>query len=79
MSGLRDLFFTSNVLIRKRLVQLPDAGSPPRRAAAPHGPRFRLLVLKEQIQKNVPQYHSRSAISESAHFSASQVHVNLNT
>ena len=31
----------------KRLAQLPDAGSPPRRAAAPHGPQFRLLVLEE--------------------------------
>jgi len=28
--------------------KLPDAGSPPRRAAAPHGPQFRLPLLKEE-------------------------------
>ena len=37
----------------KRLVQLTDAGSPPYRAAAPHGPQFRLLVLKEDEDKDI--------------------------
>ena len=32
---------------RKRLVQLPNAGSPPRRATAPHRPQFRLPVIRE--------------------------------
>ena len=36
----------------QRFVQLPDAGSPPRRAAAPHGPQFRLPVLKEDKDKS---------------------------
>ena len=36
----------------KRPVQLPDAGSPPHRAAAPHGPQFLLLVLKEDEDKS---------------------------
>ena len=35
----------------KRPVQLPDAGSPPRRVAAPHGLQFRLLVLKEEEEE----------------------------
>ena len=29
-------------------VQLPDAGRPPRRATAPHGPLFRLLILERR-------------------------------
>jgi len=33
-------------------VQLPDAGSPLRRVAAPHGPQFRFLVLKEDEDKS---------------------------
>jgi len=43
---------TANVDTGKRIVQLPDAGSPPRRAAALHGPHFQLLVLKEDEDKS---------------------------
>ena len=31
----------------------PDAGSPPRTAATPHGPQCRLLVLKEDEDKQI--------------------------
>jgi len=45
----------------KRFVQLSDAGSPPRRAAAPHGPQFRLPVLKEDEDKSYALYTNQAS------------------
>jgi len=73
----RDALWAHDLSIRgKRLVQLPDAGSQPRRAAAPHGPQFLLLLLKEDegesyhhrkhqkyLQKRFPGKNIRSAVS----------------
>ena len=43
----------------KRLVQLPDAGNPPRTAAAPYGPQFRLQVLKEDKMRVLQKASSK--------------------
>ena len=83
-------YYAFFVVTGKRLVQLPDAGGPPRRAAAPHGPQLWLLVLKEDENESYTQSmqhlckprkecSARSLpISESVLSSAAQIHANLN-